>query len=81
MKKKYYILYNTDENGITTEATAQLLFQNVRKFHGFLSLFTSNRGLQFILKVWKNLCKIFGISTNLSMFFYPETNGQSEIVN
>ena len=50
-KKKHYISYIIDENSITTKATAQLLFQNVWKLHGFSSSFISDRGSQFILEV------------------------------
>ena len=80
-KERHYISYTTDENGITTEATAQLLLQNVWKLHGLLSSLTSDRGPQFISGVWKNLCKILCISANLSTSFHPETDGQSEIAN
>ena len=80
-KEKHYIPCTTNENGITTEATAQLLLQNVWKLHGLPLSLTSDRGPQFISGVWKNLCKILGISANLSTSFHPETDGQSEIAN
>ena len=80
-KKRHYIPCTTDESGTITEATAQLLLQNVWKFHSFLSSLTSDKGSQFISGVWKNLCKILGISANLSTFFHLETDGQSEIAN
>ena len=47
-KKKHYIHCTIYENGITTEATAQLLFHNVWKLDGFLSSLTSDRNFQFI---------------------------------
>ncbi len=80
-KERHYISCTTDVNGTTTEATAQLLLQNVWKLHGLPSSLTSDRGPQFILGVWKNLCKILDISANLSTSFHPETDGQSEIAN
>ena len=80
-KERDYILCTMDKNGTTTEATVQLFFQNIWKLHGFSSSFTSDRGPQFISRVWKNLCKIFGISINLSTTFHLETDGQSEIAN
>lgn len=43
--------------------------------------FISNLDLQFISGVWKNLCKIFGIKTNLSTAFYQEIDRLSEIAN
>ena len=80
-KERHYIPCTTDENGTTTEATAQLLLQNVWKLHGLPSSLTLDRGPQFISGVQKNLCKILGISANLSTSFHPETDGQSEIAN
>ena len=80
-KERHYIPCTIDENGTTTEATAQLLLQNVWKLHGLPLLLTSDRGPQFISGVWKNLCKILGISASLSTSFHPEINGQSEIAN
>ena len=80
-KERHYIPCTTDENGTTTEATAQLLLQNIWKLHGLPSSLTLDRGPQFISGVWKNLCKILGISANLSISFHPETDGQSEIAN
>lgn len=80
-KKKDYIPYTIDKIGTTTKATAHLLFQNVWKLHNLSSSLTSGKNPQFILEVWKNLCKIFGISANLLTSFHPETDGQSEIAN
>ena len=80
-KERHYIPCTTDENGTTTKATAQLLLQNIWKLHSLLSSLTSDKGPQFISGVWKNLCKILGISANLSTSFHPETDGQSEIAN
>ena len=80
-KERHYIPCTMDENGTTTKATAQLLLQNVWKLHGLPSSLTSDRGPQFISGVWKNLCKILGISANLSTSFHPKTDGQSEIAN
>ena len=80
-KIKYYISYITDENGTTTEATAQLLHQNVWKLHGLSLSLSLDRGPQLISGVWKNLYKILGISANLSTSFHPKIDGQSEIAN
>ena len=50
-KEKHYIPCGIDKNGITTEAIAQLLLQNIWKLHGLLSSLTSYRDSQFILRV------------------------------
>ena len=80
-KKNHYIPYATNENGTTTEAIAQLLLQNIWKLHDLLLSLISDRGPQFILRVWKNLYKIFGISISLSISFHLKIDGQSEIAN
>ena len=81
IKEKHYIPYTTNENGIITEVTTQLLLQNIWKLYSLPLLLTSDRGSQFISGVWKNLCKIFGISANLTTSFHPKTDGQNEIAN
>ena len=42
-KERYYILCIIDENGTITEATSQLLLQNVWKFYDLLSSLTSDQ--------------------------------------
>ena len=74
MKEKHYILCITDENGITTETTTQLLLWNIWKLHDLLLSLNSDRGPQFISGVWKNLCKILSIFISLSTSFHLETD-------
>ena len=81
IKEKHYILYTIDKNDTTAKATTYLLLNNVWKFHGLSLLLTSDRGVQFISRVWKNLCKILGIKVNLFTAFYLKTDVQSEIAN
>ena len=81
IKERHYIPYTIDKNGTTAEATTYLLLNNIWKLHGLPLSLTSDRGPQFISRVWKNLCKILGIKVNLSTAFHPETDGQSEIAN
>ncbi len=80
-KERHYILCTTQESDATINAIANLLLNNVWKFHGLLLSLTADRGPQFISGVWKTLCKILGIEVNLSTFFHPDTDGQSEIAN
>ena len=42
---------------------------------------TSDRGLQFVSKMWDFLCKLLGIKAKLSTAFHLETNGQSKNAN
>ena len=42
---------------------------------------TSDRGPQFVSKMWDSLCKLLGITAKLPTVFHPETDGQSENAN
>ena len=42
---------------------------------------TSDRGSQFVSKMWDFLCKLLGIKAKLSTAFHLETNSQSENAN
>ena len=42
---------------------------------------TSDRGSQFVSKMWNSLCKLFEIKTKLSTAFHLEIDGQSENAN
>lgn len=80
-KKRHYISYTIDKNKISAEAISRILLNNVDKFYGlFLSLIL-DQGLQIILKIWINLCKISDIKVYLSITFPQETDRQSEIAN
>lgn len=81
IKKKYYILCTTNKNGITTETIAYWLLNNIWKLYGLLLLLISNQDFQFILRIWKKICKIFGIKINLFALFYLKTDKQSKIAN
>ena len=80
-KKRHYIPYNTDKDGTTVVAIAYLLLNNVWKLHGLPLFLTFNQGSQFILGVWKNLCKILSIKANLSTLFHLAIYEQSKIAN
>ena len=41
----------------------------------------SNRGSQFVLNFIKKLCNQLEIEQNLSIAYYPQTDGQTERVN
>ncbi len=43
-KEKYYISYTIDKNGTTTEATTQLLLQNIWKLYSLSLSLTLDRG-------------------------------------
>lgn len=80
-KEKYYVLFTINKNNIAIKATVYLLLNNVWQFYSPFLLLTLNWGFQFISKVWKNLCKMFGIKANLSTDFYLKIYRQSKIAN
>ena len=42
---------------------------------------TSDRGPQFVSKIWDSLCKLLEITAKLSTAFHPETDSQSKNAN
>ena len=54
---------------------------NVWQLHRLPESIISDRGLQFIVGVMKELNKLLGIDTKLSTAFHPQTDGQTERIN
>jgi len=65
----------------TAEGLARLFRDNVWKLHGLLENMISDRGPQFAAGMTKELNKMLGIETKLSMAYHPETDGQTERTN
>lgn len=65
----------------SAKETAEVLPNQVFRLHGLPRDIVSDWGPQFIAKFWAELCKLLGISVNLSLGLHPETNGQSERLN
>ena len=70
----------------TTEKTsakglARLFRDNVWKLHGLPESIISDRGPQFAAGLMRELNRILGIESKLSMVFHPQTNRQTERVN
>jgi len=51
------------------------------KLHGLLESVVSDRGLQFVAELTKELNRILGIETRLSTAFHPQMDGQMERMN
>ena len=54
---------------------------NVWKLHKLPKSVISDRGLQFAAEMTRELNKMLGIETKLSMAYYPETDRQTERTN
>ena len=63
------------------EGLARLFRDNMWKLHGLPESVISDRGLQFAAGLTKELNKMLGIKTKLSMAYHPETDGQTERTN
>jgi len=67
--------------GTLVEELARLFKDNVWKLHRLPESIVSDRGLQFVAEMMKELNSILGIETKLSMSFHPQTDGQMKRMN
>ena len=65
----------------TAEGLVRLFRDNVWKLHGLPESVILDRGPQFAAGMTKELNKMLGIETKLSMAYHPETDGQTERTN
>lgn len=61
--------------------TAEILINQVIRLHGIPSEILSDRGPQFVSKVWKHFCSSLGASATLTSGYHPQSNGQCERAN
>jgi len=64
--------------GTMVEGLARLFRDNVWRLHGLPESVVLDRRLQFATKLTKELNRMLGIKTKLSMAFHPQTDGQTE---
>jgi Integrase zinc binding domain len=74
------ILIPTDKT-LTQERVGHLLSDNLYKQFGLPDEMLSNQGPQFAAKAFRELLKLLGIKSNLTMAYHPQTNGATEWVN
>jgi len=65
----------------TAEDLVRLFRDNVWKLHRLPESVISDRGLQFAAELTKELNKMLGIETKLSIAYHPQTDGQMERTN
>jgi len=65
----------------TAEGLVRLFRDNVWKLHGLPESVISDRGPQFVAGLTRELNKMLGIETKLSMAYHPETDSQMERTN
>jgi len=74
-----YFIPTTEKT--SAEGLAKLFRDNVWKLHGLPESIISDRGPQFVAGIMRELNRILGIESKLSMAFHSQTNGQTERVN
>ena len=62
----------------TAKGLVRLFRDNVWRLHGLLESIVSDRRLQFVAKLTKELNGMLGIKTKLSTAFHPQTDEQTE---
>lgn len=80
-KERHYVPCYWGEDGTSTEETVWIMLWNVFRLHGLPDSIISDRGPQFVSKMWKALCQRLRIKANLSTAYHPETDGQTERAN
>ena len=66
---------------ILAEGLARLFRDNMWKLHGLSKSIISDRGLQFVAGLMRELNQMLGIESKMSTAFHPQTDGQMERVN
>ena len=67
--------------GTSAEGLARLFWDNVWKLHGLPESMVLDRGPQFAAELTKEVNRMLGIETRLSMTFHPQMDGQTEQMN
>jgi len=63
---------------MSAEGLAKLFQDYVWKLYGLPESIISDRGIQFVVGMMKELNNLLGIQTKLSTAYHPQTNGQTE---
>ena len=71
----------TTTKGTSVEGLARLFWNNMWKLHRLPESVVSDRRPQFAAELTKELNRMLGIETRLSMAFHPQTDGQMERMN
>ena len=65
----------------TAQEVASALLKNVFQHHLLPKAIVSDRGPQFVNKVWKTICDTLKIQMRMSTAFHPQTDGSTEREN
>jgi len=64
--------------GTSAEELARFFRNNMWKLHRLPESIISDKGLQFVVKLMKELNRMLGIEMRLSIVFHPQTDRQIE---
>ena len=79
LSKMAYFVATTE--GTSVKELARLFRDNIWKLHGLSESIVLDRGPQFAAGLTKELNRMLGIKTKLSVAFHPQTDGQMEHMN
>ena len=66
---------------INADETTKLYIDNVFIQFGLPNIIISDRGLQFVLKVFNSIFEAIGVKHKMSTAFHPQMYGQTERYN
>ncbi len=81
IKEHHYVFCHWEDDDISVKEIIWIMLWNVYRLHDLLSSIVSNRDSQFILTMWKSLCKRLRITASLFTVYHSEIDDQSKRVN
>ncbi len=81
IKECHYVFCHWENDDILVEEMIWIMLWNIYQLHDLLSSIVSNRDFQFILTMWKSLCKRLRITASLFTAYHSEINDQTKQVN
>ncbi len=81
IKEHHYVLCHWKDDDISVEEMIWIMLWNVYWLHDLLSSIVSNKNFQFILIMWKSLCKWLRITASLFTVYHFEIDDQLKWVN
>ena len=81
IKERHYVFCHWKEDDISVEEMIWIMLWKVYWLHDLFSSIVSDRDSQFILTMWKSLCKWLRITASLFTVYHSDINDQLKQVN
>ncbi len=81
IKERHYVFCHWEDDDISVKETVWIMLWNVYRLHDLLSSIVLNRDSQFILTMWKSLCKRLRITASLFTVYHSKIDDQMKQVN